>query len=374
MARTEAGPGIAGPGSDGGRRKPDLDAPYLRLDSTIMEANIRAVAVSAQTRGLGLWPHAKTHKSADIGRRQLAAGAAGLTVATVGEAEVFAAAGAPGIFIAYPLWMTPARAKRLLAVARQAKLRIGLDSPGAAEQLARFDLPAEVMIEVDSGHHRSGCPPEAAGDLAAYAQSLGLRVAGVFTFPGHSYAPGGRDSAADDEARAVTEAVAGLNSAGITAPAVSGGSSPSVAYARKALTDIRPGVYVFNDAQQLELGACTVEDIALTVVGTVVSKPAGRMVLDAGTKTLGADRPAWATGHGRLLEYPEARITAASEHHATVEMPGPLPPLGSRILVVPNHACNAVNLHDHYVLAGGSGDANGLAAPQTWAVDARGMN
>lgn len=356
---------------------PDLDAPYLRLDTAVMEANIRAMAASAQTRGLGLWPHAKTHKSARIGRLQVAAGAGGLTVATVGEAEVFAAAGAPGIFIAYPLWMTTARAKRLRTVARQTLLRIGVDSPAAADQLARFDIPAEVMIEVDSGHHRSGCQPGNAGELAAHAGRVGLKVAGVFTFPGHSYAPGNGRAAADDEGRAVAEAVAGLESAGVAAPVVSGGSSPSAAYSRNMLTDIRPGVYVFNDAQQLELGTCSMEDIALTVVATVVSKPAGRVVLDSGTKTLGADRPVWATGHGRLLEHPDARITAASEHHATVQMPGPLPDLGSRVLVVPNHACNAVNLHEEYVLAGGAGgfdEAHGFAGSPSWAVDARGMN
>ncbi|WP_104103432.1 alanine racemase [Arthrobacter sp. 08Y14] len=356
---------------------PDLDAPYLRLDTAVMEANIRAMAASAQTRGLGLWPHAKTHKSAKIGRLQVAAGAGGLTVATVGEAEVFAAAGAPGIFIAYPLWMTTARAKRLHTVARQTLLRIGVDSPAAADQLARFDIPAEVMIEVDSGHHRSGCQPGSAGELAAHAGRVGLKVAGVFTFPGHSYAPGNGRAAADDEGRAVAEAVAGLESAGVAAPVVSGGSSPSAAYSRNMLTDIRPGVYVFNDAQQLELGTCSMEDIALTVVATVVSKPAGRVVLDSGTKTLGADRPVWATGHGRLLEHPDARITAASEHHATVQMPGPLPDLGSRVLVVPNHACNAVNLHEEYVLAGGAGgfdEARGFAGSSSWAVEARGMN
>lgn len=356
---------------------PDLDAPYLRLDTAVMDANIRAMASSVHTLGLGLWPHAKTHKSAEIGRRQLAAGAAGLTVATVGEAEVFAAAGAPGIFIAYPLWMTEARAQRLRTVASQTLLRIGVDSPAAADQLARFRIPAEVMIEVDSGHRRSGCRPGNAGELAVHAGRAGLKVAGVFTFPGHSYAPGRGRAAADDEGRAVAEAVAGLEGAGVAAPVVSGGSSPSAAYSRSALTDIRPGVYVFNDAQQLELGTCSLEDIALTVVATVVSKPDGRLVLDSGTKTLGADRPVWASGHGRLLEYPDARITAASEHHATVEMPGPLPDLGSRMLVVPNHACNAVNLHGHYVPAGGSSgfdETGGFTGSPAWAVDARGMN
>lgn len=123
--------------------------------------------------------------------------------------------------------------------------------------------------------------------------------------------------------------------------AASGGSSPTAAYANKSvLSDIRPGVYVFNDAQQFELGVCALEDIALTVV----SKSDGRLILDSGTKTLSADRLAWSTGYGRLVEYPEARIVAASEHHATVELPGALPALGSRVLVAPNHVCRAVNL------------------------------
>ncbi|WAP50534.1 alanine racemase [Arthrobacter sp. ATA002] len=338
----------------------DLDAPYLRLDPAVLETNIRNMARSAAARGLSLWPHAKTHKSREVARRQLDAGAAGLTVATVGEAEVFAALGVPGLFIAYPLWVTGDRARRLQAVASQTQLRIGVDSLPAAQQLARFKIPAEVMIEVDSGHHRSGCRPAAAGELAAQVSALGLAVAGVSTFPGHSYAPGQGTLAADDERLALAAALDRIQAAGVPAELASGGSSPSAAYARSSpsaayarsvLTDIRPGVYVFNDAQQLELGVCGLEDIALSVVATVVSKAGGRVILDSGTKSLGADRPAWTTGHGRLLEFPDARITAASEHHATVEMSGPLPALGTRVLVAPNHACNAVNLHDRYVLS-----------------------
>ncbi|WP_461170890.1 alanine racemase [Arthrobacter sp. Z1-15] len=352
---------------------PDGDAPYLRLDPVILAANIDRMARSAKARGLALWPHAKTHKSLEVARRQLDAGAAGLTVATVGEAEVFAALGVPGIFIAYPLWVTQERARRLRAVAERTQLRIGVESLPAAEQLAQFKIPADVMIEVDSGHHRSGLTPAAAGELAAQAANLGLKVAGVFTFPGHSYAPGQGNAAAGDEAAALTEALAAAKAAGAAADAVSGGSSPSAAHAQPVLTDIRPGVYVFNDAQQLELGACAAEDIALSVAATVVSKSGGRVILDSGTKTLGADRPAWTTGYGRLLEYPDARIVAASEHHATVELPGPLPALGTRVLVAPNHACNAVNLHNYYVLSS-TGPGTPDPAATMWAVDARGMN
>ena len=136
----------------------------------------------------------------------------------------------------------------------------------------------------------------------------------------------------------------------------------AVAYARaEVLTEVRPGVYAFGDAQQWELGAATPEQVALTVAATVVGHYPDRVVLDAGSKVLGADRSPWATGHGRLLDHPDAVITALSEHHATVT--GFDAPRGTRVRVVPNHVCAAVNLADHYVLD----DA-------TWRVDARGAN
>jgi D-serine deaminase-like pyridoxal phosphate-dependent protein len=130
------------------------------------------------------------------------------------------------------------------------------------------------------------------------------------------------------------------------------------------LNELRPGVYVFGDAQQVELGTIGFEGVALTVAATVVSHAGGRAITNAGSKALGADRSAWATGYGRVLETPEARIVALSEHHSTIEWPGPLPSLGSKVLLVPNHVCNAVNLADSYVLTDGG----------TWPVAARGRN
>ena len=120
-------------------------------------------------------------------------------------------------------------------------------------------------------------------------------------------------------------------------------------------------MYVFGDAQQWELGVAAPEDLALTVVATVVGRYPDRVVLDAGSKVLGADRSSWATGHGRVLDHPDARITALSEHHATVT--GLDAPRGTRVRVVPNHVCTTVNLADTYVVDDG-----------TWRVDARGAN
>ncbi len=134
------------------------------------------------------------------------------------------------------------------------------------------------------------------------------------------------------------------------------------------VTEVRPGVYVFGDAQQWELGTMAPEDIALTAVGTVVSHAGGRAVLDAGSKVLGADRAAYATGFGRLLDHPDARIVALSEHHAVVDLGGaPLPRLGETVRVVPNHVCAAVNLADELWV-----EEQGLLHP--WPVSARGRN
>ena len=341
--------------------------PFLAIDLPVLQANIERVAAWADDRGLALRPHVKTHKSPEIAHMQEDAGVGGLTVATVGEAEVFAQQGFDDLFVAYPLWLDDDRRRRLARLAERATLRVGFDSVEAARRLAGTGVTG--LVEVDSGHHRSGVAPEAAGEVAAGAVEGGLEVLGAFTFPGHSYAPGGRAAAAGGEAGALASAAEALRASGIEPVVLSGGSTPSLAETGDGLTESRPGVYVFNDAQQWELGSCTPAQVALTCHATVVSHAGGRLVLDSGSKVLGADRPAWASGFGRLLDHPEARIVILSEHHAVADLAGrPLPPLGSTVRVVPNHACNAVNLVDEYaVLADG-----GLV--DRWAVAARGMN
>lgn len=341
--------------------------PFLAIDLPRLQANIDHVAEWADGRGLALRPHVKTHKSPEIAHMQEDAGARGLTVATVGEAEVFAQAGFDDLFIAYPLWLDDARRGRLGRLAADARVRVGFDSLEAARRLVGTGVSG--LVEVDSGHHRSGVSPDAAGALAARAAQEGLEVLGVFTFPGHSYHPEARVSSALGEQDALAAAAASLREAGVEPVVISGGSTPSLAATGSGLTESRPGVYVFNDAQQWELGACTPDDIALTCHATVVSHAGGRLVLDAGSKVLGADRPAWASGFGRLLDHPDARIVILSEHHAVADLGGTrLPALGSTVRVVPNHACNAVNLVDEYVVFS-EGRTEG-----SWGVSARGMN
>ncbi|MCD2191621.1 alanine racemase [Actinomycetospora soli] len=346
--------------------------PVPVVDVEAMDRNIAAMAATARRQGLALRPHAKTHKCVEIARRQVAAGAVGLTVATVGEAEVFVDAGVTDdVFIAYPLWVVGERARRLRALSERAAIRVAVDSaPGARQLAAAVAGATEVLVEIDSGHHRTGVNPGQAGEIARAASDAGLEVAGVFTFPGHGYAPTRPSQAAADEAAALQEAASSLTQAGIRPRVLSGGSTPTAGYTRDGLTELRPGVYVFGDAQQLELGTITTDEVALWVEATVVSARPGTIVLDAGSKVLGADQPAWISGGGRLLDRPGARITALSEHHATVTLglEQPSPELGDTIRVIPNHVCTAVNLADqlHAVHSGGN--------YERWTVAARGAN
>jgi D-serine deaminase-like pyridoxal phosphate-dependent protein len=347
------------------------DTPYLAVDVDVLDRNLATMADLARARGVALRPHAKTHKCLEIARRQVALSSGGLTLATVAEAEVFAAAGFDDLFLAYPLVAVGPRADRLRALAERVRLRVGVDSAEGAAFLARAVPGVEVLVEVDSGHHRTGVTPERTGEVGAAARAAGLVVAGVFTFPGHGYGPGERTRAAADESVALAAAAAALRVAGIEARVRSGGSTPTAALSDlDLLTELRPGVYAFHDAQQAELGSAGLAEVALTAVATVVSRAPGRVVLDAGSKVLGADRPAWTTGHGRLPDRPDARVVALSEHHATVTFPdgAPVPAVGETVRVAPNHVCTAVNLADELVVVAGGVEVD------RWAVVARGAN
>jgi D-serine deaminase-like pyridoxal phosphate-dependent protein len=347
--------------------------PYLRVDLRQLRRNIRDVAERAAAAGVALRPHVKTHKCVEIARLQLDAGAAGITVATLGEAETFSRQGVDDVFIAYPLWLDDVSARRLRDLLPTTTVTIGVDSEeGAARAgmlLGDQGRRMRFLVEVDCGQHRSGVQPGDAGRVAKVAARCGLDVRGVFTFPGHSYAPDHVLSAAQDEAAALAEAADSLRGSGFEPEVVSGGSTPSLAGAdTEVLTELRPGVYVFGDAQQWELGTMPPEAIALTCRSTVVSHAGGRLVLDAGSKAVGADRAPYATGWGRLPAYPDARIVLLAEHHAVVDLgDAALPPIGSQVDVVPNHVCNAVNLHDDFYV-----DDNGEL--RVWPVAARGQN
>lgn len=344
-----------------------IETPAVVIDRDRLERNVARMAATVRERGLALRPHVKTHKLPEIAALQLTAGAVGITVATIGEAEVFVERGATDVFLAYPLWFTAAKAARLEALRDRARIVVGVDSTEAARNLGRHLYGLEVLVEVDSGHHRSGVLPSEVVAVAAAARDAGLEVVGAFTFPGHSYGPDAAAAAARGERDALASAGSLLAEAGFDVRVLSGGSTPSLAATESGgATEVRPGVYVFGDAQQWELGHVDPADIALTVLATVVSVHGDRVILDAGSKMIGADRAAWATGHGRLLDHPDARIAALSEHHATVV--GATLALGDTVRVVPNHVCNVINLVDEVVVVRG-GDVEAR-----WPVAARGRN
>jgi D-serine deaminase-like pyridoxal phosphate-dependent protein len=319
----------------------DIETPALVVDRERLTRNIEQMAQN--TDGVALRPHAKTHKCAQIARLQLDHGAVGLTVATLLEAEAFADAGAPSIFIAYPFWAGgETRRARIDKLRERVDLRIGVDSAAAARQ-----LPAgqQVLIELDSGQHRTGVQPKQVQALAADCLRMGLDVIGAFTHPGHAYdEPGNPPKAAADERAVLAAAGADIEALTGKKPELSGGSTPT-AYdgATAPLTEVRPGTYVFGDRQQMRLAGRTVDDIALVVAARVVSTPRpGEAVLDCGSKALSKDRPPWLEGHGLIIEAPDAVIDSLTEEHAVVQ--GISANVGDLVRVVPNHVCTVVNL------------------------------
>lgn len=350
---------MSGPSTDG------LSTPAVVVDLDVLERNIRRMAARAREAGVRLRPHAKTHKCPQIGRLQRAAGAWGLSLAKVGEAEVFADAGFDDLFVAFPV-VGEDKGRRLLALSDRARVAVGVDSVEGAQTLAAPFHAAgrtlEVLLKVDVGYGRVGVLPERAVDVATRIAELpGLRLRGVFTHAGHGYlaeTKAGVEEIARLEGERLAAAAADLRAAGLDVDEVSVGSTPTAALAMRVpgVTECRPGNYVFHDASQVALGTCSVEDCALTIVATVVSVPAkDRAVVDAGSKTLSSDplRPL-AGGYGQILGR-ASRIEKLSEEHGVVAVAeGESFRVGERVRILPNHACVVANLHDR--LVGVSGD------------------
>ena len=230
-----------------------------------------------------------------------------------------------------------------------------------------------VVIEVDVGGARTGVRPEGVLALAQAAEARGLAVGGVFTHGGHGYAGRAeRVAAAQDEVDGLTAAAEHLRASGIDARVVSAGSTPTaVLSARGAITEERPGTYIFGDRQQAFLAEQALDDAALLVAATVVSHGSGGgFVVDAGAKILAKDVAPYLPGHGTVVGYPEAVIERVNDHHGVVELPSGAsrPAVGDVVWIAPNHVCPVVNLVDEYVVAQGG------RVVGRWPVDARGRN
>jgi D-serine deaminase-like pyridoxal phosphate-dependent protein len=336
----------------------DLDTPAILIDVDVMEKNIQRVAKYTDEHGLRLRPHTKTHKVPELGRMQVEAGAAGLTVAKVSEAEVMLKAGPPDLLIAYPL-VGRAKLARLVNLP-EADITVALDSEQAARDLSAAAAAAGrtigVLAEVDVGLGRVGVQPgPAVVNLARIISSLpGLDFRGIAFYPGHIKSV---DEAGLAALRKVDETLSAivddLKKAGLPVKIVSGGSTPALfqSHVVSRMNEIRPGTYIFNDRNTWECGACTLEECAASILLTVVSTSvAGQMIIDGGSKTFSSDRCTVATvpGFGYFPEEPAAVLERMNEEHGFVNLAKAQRSwqIGDRVRVVPNHICVAMNLHE----------------------------
>jgi D-serine deaminase-like pyridoxal phosphate-dependent protein len=354
-----------------------IDTPCVVVDLARVHANIARLQAEMDRRRIALRPHAKTHKSVAVARLQLDAGARGLTVGTLGEAEVFAAAGMADLFIAYPIWVDGEKADRLRRLHDSTPgLRVGVDSVAGAERLAAAVAdsrrPLTVLVEVDPGLHRTGvASPAAAVAVAAAASAAGLVVDGIFSHGGHGYRPGGGQPAGEDEVRALTAAAEALRRAEFEVRTISAGSTPTMLSAAAGpVTEMRAGTYVYGDRQQWALGVIAAEGCAVAVAATVVSSFDDRLVIDAGAKALTKDVASWLTGYGAIVGYPDLVIERVNDYHGIVTVPASAarPALGEVVAVIPNHVCPVIDLVDRTVVV----RPDGVSAE--WLVDARGRN
>jgi D-serine deaminase-like pyridoxal phosphate-dependent protein len=328
----------------------DLDTPALYVDLDVLERNIVRMQEQCRAWGVALRPHVKTHKIPEIAQMQLDAGASGITVAKVGEAEVLPGA---DVLVAYPLLQ--AKLPRLRALAQTRRVTVAVDSIAVARDLQGID----TLVEIDVGAGR--CGAQSPDQAVAIARACS-------DFRGILYWPSWLDAAGFQAAGVRIDTILdALSRSGFEAEIVSGGSTPGAAKTPliPRTTEIRPGTYVFYDASSLEARLCGEADCALRVLTTVVSTAVpGQCVIDAGSKTLSSDQTVGAGTFGHFVGRPWT-LRKLNEEHGYVEIHGPAH-VGEKVWVVPSHVCPTVNLHDE-ISYGRRGRVEG-----SWKVAARG--
>ena len=367
-----------------------IETPAVIIDRAVLDQNIGAMQTLARTHGLNLRPHIKTHKCLAIARRQMAAGACGITAAKVDEALTFIRDGIPSVTLAQPL-MTGSKVDRLIAAAREhnCDLRFIVDSRDGLELLAgrasegRF-IPG-VFIKIDVGLHRCGLRPEDP-TIMALADSIHrdprLVLTGLLSHAGHAYGAPDRQTVAriaEDERRTMVALSCRLRERGLTVPEISVGATPTVLAAERfdGITEIRPGNYVFMDRTPLRQGLVAQDRIALTVLTTVISQNADYLIGDAGSKTFSSDLGAHGTGSdgGFGLGWPldqfgkdrrPLSLVRLSEEHGFFKQTSGHHALGTCLRVIPNHACPVANLARTLLVL----DADRI---EEWPVEARGQ-
>jgi D-serine deaminase-like pyridoxal phosphate-dependent protein len=349
----------------------DLPTPALILDRAVVRRNLRRMSDRLRGAGIALRPHLKTAKSVAIGRMAVEGHDGRITVSTLAEARYFAQGGFKDIL--YGVGIVPSKLAAVTELRRQGvDLRIVTDNLPVARAIADAAKDGDtfsVFIEIDSGGGRAGLPWPALPALLDIARVLheapNVELAGVMTHAGHSYhesTPDGIAAVAEQERQAVVGAAEKLRAAGIPCPIVSAGSTPTAMHSRdfSGLTEMRPGVYVFNDLDQEFIGSCGSADLALSVLASVIGHYPHRnqLLIDAGALALSKDISAQEfqpkVGYGTVADAPvkEMAVVACSQEHGFVGADEPIPygnlPIGSRLRVWPNHACITAAAYDRY--------------------------
>lgn len=348
-------------------RVDDLDTPVPVIDLDRVERNLAKMQAYCDQHGLALRPHVKTHKLPHFARRQIELGAVGVTCQKISEALVMAEAGCADILLTYPI-VGASKIAPLAELAGKTRLTVSLDNAVALDTVAAAAHQARVeigvLIEFDSGDGRCGVQtPDEALALARRAHGAGpLAFRGLMTYPrGPQTVP------------FVATARALFAQAAIPIDTVSVGGTPGCwdTHTLPGVTELRVGTYIYHDRATVGAGVATLEECAVHVRATVVSRPTpDRAILDSGSKTLSSDRvaPSVGEGFGLILDYPDAVITRVNEEHAVVDLSRcPVKPaIGERVRILPNHVCVVTNLHDAMAVTRG-GELVG-----EWPVAARG--
>ena len=365
----------------------DLETPALVIDVDAMERNIARMAEFARSRRLRLRPHAKTHKSAKLARLQIEAGAVGICVQKVSEAEALAAAGVPDIYISNEI-VDPRKLERVADLAGRIAIGIAVDSPLGVQRLAaalqNAGSTASVFVEIDVGQGRCGVAPVSASTLAHHVVASGLRFAGLQAYHGqaqHLRSAAEREAAIRHAVRLARAAQASISAAGIVCPLVTGAGTGTFTFEAESglYGELQAGSYLFMDrdyADNEPAAAAPRFEHALFVRAQVISRGVSHAVIDAGHKShsLDAGPPAiWspeAGGRSAGLDY----LSGGDEHGILRLRPGApaeaLPALGEAVWLVPGHCDPTVNLHDDYIAVRG-GLRRGLVEA-VWSIDARG--
>ncbi len=361
----------------------ELDTPALLVNVSCMENNIREMTELAAHSGVRMRPHIKTHKTPEIAKRQIQAGATGITVAKLGEAEVMIAAGITNVFVANEI-VDNKKIEKLLRLCERAHLSTAVDSLDVAAPLSRAFTGArktlDILLEIDSGLGRCGIAPgePALAQAREIAQLPGLKLKGIMTHEGH--VGGIQDPAQRKEAilgvqRTMLATADLLRASGLEIEDISIGSTPSIRSCSpiKGITEIRPGTYIFFDLMNIRLESARENDCAATVLSTVISRPAAdRAILDAGSKVLTVSKDETRTPpiYGLIRGQPQASLVSLSEEHGFLRVEGAAQQLkvGDRVEVIPYHICPVVNLFDQIAAVCGEDVVD------IWPVSARGKS